>query len=765
MALYWVGTRESDIKYVDNLFSGSIVLFGDVNNPYSLNRQKHIRIDNNVISDELTEFLYFNIQEIIIKDPNARFYFYDPSWIYKINGLKTFEDRCICTNKSELYSLLNNKQNFRLLIDGIVPILPAKILFGRECYYNNICKEFGKRSGEFVIQAFSSNGGEGTLCINGRNQHSVYAQLEDTEQYIVTEYVEQNIPVNMHMLIEENNIIALPGSIQLIRNEDNRIMYRGADYVSYNTIPKQSRVAFEASCTEVAKIAQQKGYRGICGIDGIIKNGKAYILEFNARFQGSSSIINKALYDAKLPSIQHLNMKAFYDAITSIEKDAISSLEINYCSYAYHNIDGLLFGNHILKNTESELNVLDIDLDGYNPREKIGKKIYMYRMILNGNISSVNADGGIYQHENIVEPDIRLYKKILKKDPLAVKISLMTLGVRIIPDAKRWLLKNGGIRPGNNNAVDLSLWNMIINAPLDIKYISFTPFEIRLERETLFLYYYGKKIDKVGVYPLDPLSVKKTSRGVPYTTVAYLSTDRLRIHMTNECLFKTMGKSCQFCNITPCKDPVSIEDIREVVKDYIYNSHGATHFLVGGQSMGQEEGRKRIIDMVSAIREHTNDKHIYVMALPYDEATVKALADAGMNELSCNIEIFDDTLARKYMPGKGQIPRETYFRILAYARTLLRNKGDVRSMLILGLESNKSFISGIKKLFNLGIQPIISIFRPLPDTPLENLIAPPLMYVYEMYYKLEKLGSKHELHLGPSCVHCQNNTLSLPYEN
>lgn len=762
MALYWVGSRESDIKYTSNLFSGAIVLYGNTENPYCLNGQKKIRIDNNIITDELADFLYCNMKKIISKDSSAQFYFYDPSWLYSIKKLEIFLDRCVCMNEINLISLFNDKQEFRSLISDKVPILPAKILYGNECNYENLCDLFCENSKEFVIQEFVSSGGEGTFLLNSHNHNSVCSQLDDMKQYIVTQYIVQNIPVNMHMLIDDEDIITFPGSIQLLRNEDNRIMYRGADYSSYDMLSDNIKSLFEAACMETAKNAQTKGYRGICGIDGIIKNNKVYILEFNARFQGSTSVLNKALHNAGLPSLQEMNLNIF-KGIENAHIHMISELKINYCSYAFHNIDGLIFGNHILKNCSKESLVVDVDLDGYNLNEKINKKIYMYRMLIEGNISSVNADGGIYQHESVVEPDIRLYEKIINGDLLAIKISLMTLGVKITQEAKSWLIRKGGMRPGNNNAVDLKLRNIIINAPLDIKFIEFTPFEIQLEYGKLFLYYYEKKMDEIAIYPLDPLSFKTTSRGVPYTTVAYLSTDRLRVHMTNECIYKSSNKSCQFCNITPCKDPISIKDIREVVEDYIYNSDGATHFLVGGQSMGQEAGRKRIIEMVSAIRKHTKEKHIYVMSLPYDEETVKSLVDAGMNELSCNIEIFDDTLAKKYMPGKGQIPRETYFRVLSYARTLLPNKGDVRSMLILGLESEESFVNGVKKLFELGIQPIISIFRPLPNTPLENLIAPPLMYVYDMYYKLEILGSSQKLHLGPSCVHCQNNTLSLPH--
>lgn len=764
--LYWVGSRESDIAATGDLFDGCVVLYGDGDNAVSLSRNG-VRVDNNGASAARDEFVLNAVKEIVARDSSARFCFYDPSWVYDIPGLADYADRIICKNSAQLYEFVNNKIAFAANLPAKINRLYRNVIDAADISYTQCRKMFGICAGEsarFIVQKPVSNGGMGTYLLDGKNAARVCKRLGGDGQYLLSEYAENNVPVNIHVIVTDFAPVVLPGSIQILRSESDRLIYRGADYAAYKTVPSELRQKAEAIAVEVAEYVKGLGYRGVCGVDIIIFGDEAYFVEFNGRFQGSTAVLDKALKEQGLPCVAELNIAAFGgEDIPNAE--ALYNASVDYSAYTYLKSKTELFGNYILQNAEAEPYIVRIDRDGYECAQgkDLNELIYMFRILLRGNIVALNEDGGTFAHENIVEPSYNLYKKAVKKDLLAVKITLMTLGVKISPKAEKYLLDNGGIRPGNNNAVDMNVLGMVVNAPRDIKFIATSPYVIDInERNKLELYYYNKFMVEVGLYPLDPLGVKTTSRGVPYGTVAYLSTDRLRVHMTNECIFKRQNVGCKFCNIVPCKDPISLDDVREVVNDYVANSPAVKHFLVGGQSMEQAAGLRTISEIARIIRNATKDKHIYVMALPYDEKTVKELVDAGVNELACNIEIFDPELALKYMPGKGRIKREVYYRVLSYARTLLQEPGAVRAMLIVGLEPHKSFIAGIKKLAKLGIQPIISIFRPLPDTPLENLIAPPLEYVYKLYYQVEGICNKYGLHLGPYCVYCQNNTLSLP---
>lgn len=760
--LYWVGSRESDISSTGELFAGSITLYGDGKDCLS----QSVRVDNNGVSAARDEFVLESVKRTAEQNPNARFCFYDPSWVYDIKGLVEYADRIICKNSAEIYKTVNDKIAFTSGLPDNIRKLYRNVISASDISYSACRKMFGVTNGKaarFIVQAPVASGGAGTYLLSSKNAKRVCKKLAGGDRYLVSVYEKNNIPVNIHAVVTDGEPVILPGSVQILREESDRLIYRGADYAAYRMISDDLRAQAERIATDVANHVKSLGYRGVCGMDVIIVGDTAYFVEFNGRFQGSTATLDIALKESGLPCVAQLNISAF-NGEEICERQKLHDVKVDYSSYAYLKSGTELFGNYILENAHSEPLIARVDRDGYEPEqgEKIDELIYMFRVVIKGNITSVNEDGGIFVHEHIAEPSMSLYKKTVAKDLLAVKITLMTLGVKILPRAEKHLLENGGIRPGNNNAVDMNVLGMVVNAPRDIKFIALSPYTVDVdENGKLELYYYGKFMIGIGLYPLDPLGIKTTSRGVPYETVAYLSTDRLRVHMTNECIFKRQNIGCRFCNIVPCKDPISLDDVREVVNDYVANSPAVEHFLVGGQSMEQVQGLKTIAEMIRIIRNVT-DKRVYVMALPYDEQTVKNLVDAGMNELACNIEIFDPVLALKYMPGKGRIKREVYYRVLSYARTLLPEPGAVRAMLIVGLEPHKSFIAGIKKLAKLGIQPIISIFRPLPDTPLENLIAPPLDYVYDLYYQAEKICNKYGLRLGPACVYCQNNTLSLP---
>ena len=168
------------------------------------------------------------------------------------------------------------------------------------------------------------------------------------------------------------------------------------------------------------------------------------------------------------------------------------------------------------------------------------------------------------------------------------------------------------------------------------------------------------------------------------------------------------------------------------------------------------------------------------MILPCDEEGIRKMREAGLDQLSFNIEIFDERCAAKYMPGKSENKRETYKEMLLKAqdiwfKTLSKNTHlafqQIRSMVILGLEPRESFAAGMDWMIGNGIQPIISLFRPLRGTPLEDCVAPSMAYVYKLYFALqkkidafnEKTGDAVPYYmLGPDCICCQNNTLSLP---
>lgn len=766
--LYWVGSRYSDCIYFDRLLAGSVCLYGKTHGKHiAICDEMEKRPDNNTIPESVNNRIREILYGIVREDPEARFFFYNPGWKYDIGGLEEISDRLIGVNDRAFYDTYSNKVKMRAELSGIVPLLDAAVLDRDECTVSTIESCLGESKFGYIVQSAKASGGIGTLILNDENRHDYFASLAQG-RYIVSKYQRNNIPVNYHAVIYDSQVLVLPGSIQLFREENGHLIYKGADYVSYKMIEREKREQLIKEIKKVVMHLQKKGYRGVVGVDAMIYGDRIAVIEVNFRHQGSTAVLNIGLEHLGHKTVQQLALEACLGLSPSKEDLLINDeLCIGASSYSYSNVYPRVHADYLLSRADKEKKVVRIDADGYEPYDEVELDVYKFRLCFGSNISSINPEGGIWIHQNVVEPSVRIYDGVVSGDPLALKVTLMTEGVYIDTATKAELAKKGGIREGNNNAVDIAIRGMIINAPCDVDYNHFAPYTIKIDPEgRAVLYYYDTLIDEVGLYPLDPLSSKRTKSGRYYADIAYLSTDRLRVHMTNKCIYKKLGKSCRFCNINTedTGEIIPMEDIVEVVEDYIANAKELKHFLVGGQSAEEHSEKSRVVEIIKAIRERS-DKNIYVMSLPFSLTTIDEMHDAGMTEFACNMEVYDDALAKSIMPGKGVIGREHYMKTLSYASKLYdKHSGVVRSALIFGLEPHASFIAGIKAMLASDVQPIISVFRPLPHTGLESLMMPPADYIYDTFIEAESLCRAAGLSLGPGCLNCQNNTLSLPDE-
>lgn len=146
---------------------------------------------------------------------------------------------------------------------------------------------------------------------------------------------------------------------------------------------------------------------------------------------------------------------------------------------------------------------------------------------------------------------------------------------------------------------------------------------------------------------------------------------------------------------------------------------------------------------------------------PKDKKQLKNYIELGVNEFAFNLELFDRSLAAMIMPAKGQIPLKHYIDMLTYAAVNLPH-GAVRSMLLLGLEPPHKTIEGIEFLCKNGIQPMLSIFRPVDNCLLSYMVPPSNQDIYFTYVEAFSICKNYGMQLGPTCNTCKNNTLALP---
>ncbi len=324
--LYWVGIRESEIEFCKEFFTNSITIFGNTN--ISMQQKLNKVIDhNNVKNFELIDdFFNEEMKKLVKENPDTRFMYY--SQINSYDSVKEIGllDNVICLNNQDLINYISNKFELKKLFKNIVPILDYKILSGEYCNYDYLSKIFNTSDGAFVIQSSTGSGGSGTLVLNNKNELNL--DTSKNQNYMVTRYCENNIPINIHVLISKNKILILPGSLQIIQNINNKLAYKGCDYIAYNNINNKLIEKIEQYAYKVAEKLRQKGYLGICGIDSIIYNDEIYLMEVNTRFQNSSTVLNLALKENNLPSLQELNISCFSNNDITLKK-----FDVNYSCY------------------------------------------------------------------------------------------------------------------------------------------------------------------------------------------------------------------------------------------------------------------------------------------------------------------------------------------------------------------------------------------------------------------------------------------------
>lgn len=750
--IYWVGVRQSDIEDTGDLFKGSITIFGDNSKGNIAYCSENNRINHNVENKECDLFFEKVLKSLCEKDDSVRFMFYNPELAYQYN--ERIKQHTICLNSYQLLTALSNKQRSRFMVMGIVDTIPFVVLKGTECSYENIQSYFYGYD-EFIVQKLFSSGGEGTCHISSKFKTDY--SVKDNDEYLVSPYIKDAISLNTHIVIFDNDIIYLPPSVQIITEIQNRPLYSGADFICYEMVQDKTRNLVKEKAMNLGALAKSKGYRGILGIDFLLKGEQLFFLEFNARFQASSQLVNKSLYEHCGLSLQKMNLNAFYN----LPLTSISPFRVKYSNYVYTSSN--ITGSRLKRIIHSD-EVNFVQADGYDNYDTLILKenVYLNRFVFSQNICSIQNDK-ILIHPNIYVENLKSILNPKESHYKAyIKFSMLNHGVSLSESALKLAMNHGEIKEAVFDAIDIIVFDEIhVNVPCSCKFNTLSPFVIEAFDDKFVLLMDDNIISDVSIYFVpNALLNKYTQLGVPYDSIINLATDRIRINPAPVCYYKKQGISCRFCNLPENNTSYDLIDIKEVI-DYCLDNVEFRHFLIGGGTYSLDENSWEIIIEITKYIRIRSNKNIYLMSIPpKNNEVLNKLKKAGITEVAFNLEMFDRKKAYDYMPGKGLISSNQYENALKYSVSLWGNTGCVRSLLIYGFDSDEEFIKGIKSLCQIGVEPIISIFRPLKNTDFEKLNPPSTTDIISIYEKCKDIAEEHSLILGPDCPLCRNNTLS-----
>jgi|GEM_PF-786463 len=266
----------------------------------------------------------------------------------------------------------------------------------------------------------------------------------------------------------------------------------------------------------------------------------------------------------------------------------------------------------------------------------------------------------------------------------------------------------------------------------------------------------------------------KASNGRPIKNFVVGHGDRVRLSPTIGC-----AMTCDFCNI-PFDDTyaglkpvdVMIESLQTAFADPI---QPAQHILISGGTPGPphvaglRDVYERVIDEFPA-------RLVDIMMVPVKDLFDLPHLDAlGLNQISVNLEIYDEAVAAQIMRHKHRQGRQYYLDFLESAAGVL-GPGRVRSMLMVGLEPMESTLAGVRALLERGCVPVLSPFIPDPVTPMArqpfelltgtNIMSnrpPTVEYSLEVFLRASEMAAGFGISLGPDCVPCMHNTMTLPH--
>lgn len=747
--LIYSGIRESDIMFDKNYFSDNLCLFSSKHNKCF----KNYRANQNYNKSDFTDFYAENFI-YIDKKWNCYDYglmFYNQNNVFELSN--KIKNHAICYNNKPVLLLLNDKIAMKDFLKSINISTPNyTVLSGYKLKQSNIINF--DTAEKIVLQNVHGGGGVGTFLFDKTTFTKYKDQISDFSRYIVSEYINNAISVNVHVFVLESSNIITPASVQIIENIENQLMYRGADFISFRDINKETQENIRLLSIEICNALRNEGYKGVAGIDFIIdKDDNIYCSEINPRFQASSVILSKFLSEKCSKGLYSTNNIREDSSIYQINKNAFNNIlkssirfydEINYSCYFYYNdaeldLNDIKLKIDLLKNSSIVENI-GYDGIGNFDENSLNKHSYLFSSIFNTKIAQISPDNELW-----INDSVRLLK--CPKNDIELKISLINQGIRIN--------RNCIFKKAVFSGIDYTIVKngMHINSPIDILFSDISPFEIKENKEGYLLYHLNTIIGKVIIENEKINPDKENIDNI--RDIVYLSTDRIRIKPINGCDYKGCGLGCKFCELNYSKQHYSLQEISNAL-DYC-KSIEFEHILIGGGTDLSDTAWNKITEITKLARKKFPNKPISLMSIPVPSEYLKDLYDAGVNDVSYNIEVFDKHLAKKYMPGKRDNNYELYLSRLIEAVNVF-GVGNVRSTFVVGLESTESLLNGIEELCKNGIIPCLSIYRMTQNDIIT--LNPTNKYLLNIYRCAEEIVEKYNLFLGPRCDKCKNNMLA-----
>ena len=321
---------------------------------------------------------------------------------------------------------------------------------------------------------------------------------------------------------------------------------------------------------------------------------------------------------------------------------------------------------------------------------------------------------------------------------------LQTKGVRLFDANTGAASRIGGAGPTDHKAA--TVLGTTIMVPVHTRGASSSPYEVQPpDGRGISLLRAGKDVVCEISFPPQPSFYGlSTAEGIPYWKIAQLhSWDTLATTLLQTCVrYGNSATKCQFCAIGESlkaertiakKTPEQLAEVAEAAQrlDGIRNV-----VLTTGTPPTDDRGAAVLTEVANAIKRATNLPIQGQCEPPSDFAWFGRMQTEGIDSLGMHLEAWDETVRRRIMPGKAEVPVAFYLEAFAAAVAVF-GRGQVSTYLLAGLgDSVEGLLEASRVLIDLGVYPFVVPFVPVTGTPLAGHPAPSPAFMREVLHPL-----------------------------
>lgn len=314
----------------------------------------------------------------------------------------------------------------------------------------------------------------------------------------------------------------------------------------------------------------------------------------------------------------------------------------------------------------------------------------------------------------------------------AVLTELQALGLRLDDQQTGTPARRGGAGPTDHKAVRVA--GTTIMVPVYTLASDRSPYRAS-PPDVLGVSELFRDEEPVGLirFPKQPkFYARTTSDGVPFWKVAQLhSHNVLATTLLQNCIrYTDKATSCQFCAIgESLKNNTTIaykkpHHLIEVTRAAMELDGIEQLVITTGTPATKDRGAKILYDTVLALKNQI-DIPVQVQCEPPDDfGWFRKLHNAGADAVGMHLEVVEEPIRQRIMPGKAEVPVSYYMDAFRSAVAVF-GRGQVSTYLLAGLgDSAETLINTSRDLIAIGVYPFIVPFVPVRNTPLQHHPTP-----------------------------------------